>query len=133
MVNKVILLGNLGADPELRHTDSGTAVCNMSLATSRKWKNKEGELQDETEWHKIVVWSKQAESCAEYLRKGSQAYVEGRIGTRKWEDKDGNDRYTTEITAERVQFLGKVNSDGGSPGGGRSGGGGKASDDDIPF
>lgn len=132
MVNMVILVGNLGQDPELRSTGSGTAVCNMSLATSRKWKDRDGNSQEKTEWHRIVVWGKQAESCNEYLSKGSQVYVQGRIETRKWEDKEGNDRYSTEITAENVRFLSRAGSSGGA--GSSSGSGGSSgSEDDIPF
>ncbi len=106
MINKAILIGNLGADPELRSTGGGQAVCEMRLATSRKWTSKEGEKKEDTQWHRVVVWGKQGESCKQYLAKGRQCYVEGRLQTREWEDKDGNKRWTTEIVAERVQFLG---------------------------
>jgi single-strand DNA-binding protein len=105
-VNKVILIGNLGKDPELRYTPSGQAVATFSLATSEKWRDREGITQDRTEWHNIVVWGRQAEIAKEYLAKGRQVYIEGRIQTRSWEDKDGNKRYTTEIIGQRLQFLG---------------------------
>lgn len=105
-INKAILIGNLGKDPELRYTPGGQAVATFSLATSEKWKDKSGVLQDKTEWHNIVVWGRTAEMVKEYLAKGRQVYIEGRIQTRSWEDKDGNKRYTTEIVAQRVQFLG---------------------------
>jgi single-strand DNA-binding protein len=137
-VNKVILVGNLGADPELRYTSGGNPVADMRLATSRRYTTRDGTSKEDTEWHRVVVWGKQAESCKEYLSKGRQVYVEGRLQTRQWEDRDGNKRYTTEVVAERVQFLG-----------GRGGGGGGGydgppppsdtdfqsdiGDDDIPF
>jgi single-strand DNA-binding protein len=105
-INKVILIGNLGKDPELRYTPSGTAVASFSLATSEKWKDRDGNMQDKTEWHNIVVWGRQAEIAKEYLAKGRQVYIEGRIQTRSWDDKDGNKRYTTEIIAQRLNFLG---------------------------
>ena len=105
-VNKVILIGNLGRDPELRYTQSGSAVTNFTLATNEKWKDKEGNNQERTEWHRVVVWGKSAENCAQYLQKGRSVYVEGKLQTREWEGKDGNKRYTTEIVAQAVQFLG---------------------------
>ena len=106
-VNKVILLGNLGNDPDIRYTASGAAVANVSLATAENWRDKEtGEKQERTEWHRVVFFGRLAEIVGEYLRKGSQVYVEGRIQTRKWQDKDGNDRYTTEIVASEMQMLG---------------------------
>tara|TARA_B100001971_G_scaffold91031_1_gene83987 strand:- start:55884 stop:56339 length:456 start_codon:yes stop_codon:yes gene_type:complete len=106
-VNKVIILGRLGQDPELKYTPSGAAVCNFSLATSETWNDKaSGQKQEKTEWHRIVVWGKLAELCNQYLSKGRQAFVEGKIQTRSWEDKDGNKRYTTEISAQTVQFIG---------------------------
>lgn len=105
-VNKVILLGRLGTDPELKYTPSGAAVCNFSLATSESWNDKGGNKQEKTEWHRIVVWSKLAELCNQYLKKGRQAFIEGRIQTRQWEDKTGNKRYTTEIMATSIQFIG---------------------------
>jgi single-strand DNA-binding protein len=105
-VNKVILLGRLGQDPELKYTASGAAVCNFSLATSEAWTDKSGQKQEKTEWHRVVVWSKLAEVCNQYLSKGREAYVEGKLQTRSWDDKDGNKRYTTEINAVTVQFVG---------------------------
>ena len=105
MVNKVILVGNLGRDPEARYTQSGTPVTTLNLATTRKWKGRDGQLQEETEWHRIVAWQKLAELCAQYLHKGSKIYVEGRLQTRKYQAQDGSDRYTTEIVAETVKFL----------------------------
>lgn len=105
-VNKVILVGNLGKDPESRYLPDGGAVCSFSVATTDKWKDKSGETQERTEWHRISTFSKLAEICGEYLKKGSQVYIEGRLQTRKWQDKDGNDRYTTEIVADRMQMLG---------------------------
>ncbi len=106
-VNKVILVGNLGADPEIRYTPSGTAVANFNIATSENWTNKEGKKETKTEWHKIVTFGKLAEICGEYLSKGKQIYVEGRIQTRQWDDRDGNKRYTTEIVANTMQMLGR--------------------------
>lgn len=106
-INKVILIGNLGNDPETRYTQGGAAVANISLATSESWKDREtGEQQERTEWHRIVFFGRLAEIVSEYLRKGSQIYVEGRLQTRKWQDKEGNDRYTTEIVANEMQMLG---------------------------
>lgn len=140
-VNKVLLIGNLGKDPEVRFTPSGRAVAKFSLATTDSWTDQESGKQERTEWHNVVVWGKQAESCGQYLSKGRQVYIEGSIRSRSYDDKDGNKRYITEIVAQRVQFLG------GSGGGGRAaqqeggpgsgfdefGGGGPASEDDIPF
>ena len=105
-VNKVILIGNLGRDPEVRYLPSGDAVANLSVATTEKWKDKNGEQQEQTEWHRVAFFGRQAEICGEYLRKGSQVYIEGRLQTRKWTDKDGNERYTTEIRGDRMQMLG---------------------------
>ena len=105
-VNKVILVGRLGQDPEMRYTPSGTAVCNLSLATSESFQDRNGERQERTEWHRLVVWGKIGETCSKYLKKGRQVYVEGRLQTRSWEDKNGQKRYTTEINANNVQFLG---------------------------
>ena len=105
-VNKVILVGNLGRDPETRYTTSGDAVTNIRLATTDTWKDKNGEKQERTEWHNIVFYGRQAEIAGEYLKKGRQIYVEGRLQTRKWQDKEGQDRYTTEIIADRMQMLG---------------------------
>ena len=156
-VNKVILVGNLGKDPETRYMPSGSAVTNLTLATSESWKDKQtGEQQDRTEWHKIAMFGRLAEIAAEYLRKGSQIYIEGKLRTRKWQDKEGKDRYTTEIVADEMQMLGSKG--GGASAGagagcrrrecgarrGAAGGGGRAAvndsggppgdfDDDIPF
>jgi single-strand DNA-binding protein len=105
-VNKVILIGNLGRDPETRYTTGGDAVTNIRLATTDTWKDKAGEKQEKTEWHSIVFFGRQAEIAGEYLKKGRQVYVEGRLQTRKWQDKEGQDRYTTEIVADRMQMLG---------------------------
>ncbi len=148
-VNKVILVGNLGADPETRYTAGGSAVTNVRLATTDSWRDKQtGDQQERTEWHRVVFFARLAEIAAEYLRKGSQIYVEGRIQTRKWQDKDGQDRWTTEIVGNEMQMLG---SRGGSQSpppdfdSGRSGDAGPAGaspkkaeavedfDDDIPF
>ena len=155
-VNKVILVGNLGKDPETRYMPSGSAVTNLTLATSESWKDKQtGEQQDRTEWHKIAMFGRLAEIAAEYLRKGSQIYVEGKLRTRKWQDKEGKDRYTTEIVADEMQMLGSKGGGGASAGAGAGAGamagggagaasGGRAAvndsggppgdfDDDIPF
>jgi single-strand DNA-binding protein len=105
-INKVILIGNLGADPESRATPDGQAVTHFRLATSERWTDRSGNVQERTEWHRIVTFGKLAETCREYLRKGRQVYVEGRIQTRQWDDRDGNKRYTTEIIAQVVRFLG---------------------------
>jgi single-strand DNA-binding protein len=154
-VNKVILVGNLGKDPETRYMPSGSAVTNLTLATSESWKDKQtGEQQDRTEWHKIAMFGRLAEIAAEYLRKGSQIYIEGKLRTRKWQDKEGKDRYTTEIVADEMQMLGSKGGGGASAGAGAAAGagssgaaasgGGRAAvndsggppgdfDDDIPF
>jgi single-strand DNA-binding protein len=140
-VNKVILVGNLGRDAELRYTPGGAAVATLNMATTEVWNDKAGQRQEKTEWHRVVLWGKTAESLAEYLTKGKQIYVEGRLQTRQWDDKDGNKRYTTEIRSDRVVLL--------SSGGGRGapvdrgetpGGHAPAqepseplTDDDIPF
>mgnify|MGYP002065115475 CR=1 FL=1 len=105
-VNKVIILGNLGADPELRYTNSGTAVANFRVATNDRWTDKNGESQERTEWHNIVAWRGLAEICGKYLGKGRQVYIEGKIQTRKYQDRDGNDRYVTEIVASDMQMIG---------------------------
>lgn len=107
-INKVILVGNLGKDPELRHTPQGQAVCNFPIATSETWNDKNGQKQERTEWHRIVVWGKLGELCGKYLSKGRQVYVEGRLQTRAWDDKEGQKRYTTEVVAMGVQFLGSA-------------------------
>ena len=108
-VNKVILIGNLGRDPEVRYTPSGSAVCNVTLATTRSWKSKDsGEKQEETEWHRIVFYDRLAEIAGEYLKKGRSIYVEGRLKTRKWTDKDGAEKYTTEVIAQEMNMLGST-------------------------
>lgn len=119
-VNKVILIGNLGRDPEVRYMPSGSAVANVALATSEQWKDKQtGEQQERTEWHNVVFFNRLAEIVGEYLKKGSQVYVEGSLRTRKWQDKSGNDRYSTEIVASEMQMLGgRGGGSGGGPGGG---------------
>lgn len=128
-VNRVILVGHLGKDPEVRYTPNGQAVANFTIATSDTWTDKGGQKQERTEWHRIVAWAKLAELCGEYLAKGRQVYVEGRIQTRQWEDRDGQKRYTTEILASQIVFLGGRGEGmgGGSSGGGSSGGGGGGS------
>ena len=158
MINKVILVGNVGRDPELRYTASGTAVANFSLATSRRYKDRDGNQQEQTEWHRCVAWARTAEIVNQYANKGKQLYIEGRLQTRQWEDRDGNTRYTTEVVADNIQLLGRAGGGGsgggdygdpgpaGGPGGDRGesgdaggdaggGGGGSApvNDDDIPF
>src|SRR5438105_15646472 len=105
-VNKVILIGNLGRDPETRYMPDGGAITNISIATTDKWKDKAGEMQEKTEWHRVAFFGKLAEIAGEYLKKGSQVYVEGRLQTRKWQDKEGQDKYTTEIVANEMQMLG---------------------------
>jgi single-strand DNA-binding protein len=105
-VNKVILVGNLGRDPETRYTTGGDAVTNIRVATTDTWKDKSGEKQEKTEWHTVVFFGRQAEIAGEYLKKGRQVYIEGRLQTRKWQDKEGQDRYSTEIVADRMQMLG---------------------------
>jgi single-strand DNA-binding protein len=153
-VNKVILIGNLGADPELKYTPSNRPVCNLSLATNEVFKDKTGQRQERTEWHRVTVWGDQAENCSKYLAKGRSVYIEGRLQTRSWDDKEGKKRYSTEVVADRVVFL--AGGPGGAEGGARrSGGGGRSwgddsagapaaaaepegagpppSDDDIPF
>ena len=141
-LNKVILIGNLGRDPEVRYTQGGGAVANLNLATNEVWNDKNGQRQERTEWHRVVVWGKRAEICSKYLSKGRQVYVEGRIQTRSWEDKDGNKRYITEVIAADVQFLGGGKGEGSGARGGRDEGpppaeadfyGGGGPDDDIPF
>lgn len=113
-VNKVILLGRLGKDPEMRYSNSQTPICSFSLATSERRKDQSGNWNEQTEWHNIIVFGKTAEHCSNYLKKGRQAYIEGRIQTRKWQDKEGRDRYTTEIIANTVQFIGsKAEANGG--------------------
>ena len=117
-VNKVILVGNLGRDPEIRYTKDGQAVANFTLATGESFTSREGKREERTEWHRIVVWGKTAENCAQYLAKGRTVYIEGRIQTREWEDKEGQKRKTTEVVAQTVQFLGGPRSAGTGAGGG---------------
>ena len=105
MVNKVILIGNLGADPEVRYSQSGTAIASFRIATTEVWKKQDGSKEEQTEWHRIVAFGRLAEICGEYLAKGSKVYIEGRLQTRKWQDKDGQDRYTTEIVAREMKML----------------------------
>ena len=135
-VNKVILIGNLGADPEVRYTPSGHPVANFRMATSESRNDKDGQRQERTEWHRIVAWGKLAELCGEYLSKGRQVYVEGKLQTRSWQDRDGNKRYTTEVRAQRVQMLGRAQDRESVP----AGGGEQVAEpergfdeDDIPF
>ena len=144
-VNKAIIVGNLGQDPEIRYMPNGDAVCNLSVATTDTWKDKQtGENKEATEWHRISFFGRQAEVCGQYLKKGSQIYVEGSIRTRKWQDKDGQDRYSTEIRGDRMQMLGGRQGMGDAPA--REGGGGRQApapqpagnafndfEDDIPF
>jgi single-strand DNA-binding protein len=124
-VNKVILVGNLGRDPETRYSPDGGAICNVTIATSRQWKDKaSGDRKEETEWHRVVFYGRLAEIAGEYLKKGRPVYVEGRLKTRKWQDKEGHDKYTTEIIAEEMQLLGSRDGGGGGGGGDFEGGGG---------
>ena len=152
-VNKVILVGNLGRDAELRYTPGGAAVATLNMATTETWNDKSGQRQEKTEWHRVVFWGKVAESLTEYLTKGKQVYVEGRLETRQWNDKDGNKRYTTEIKGDKIVLLGGGGGGGQRGGGGMSRGGGSEesmgggqpshggsdmpetplTDDDIPF
>jgi single-strand DNA-binding protein len=111
-INKVILIGNLGADPEVRYTPSGKAVANFRIATTEQWKNKEGNNEERTEWHRVVAWGRLGEICGEYLHKGKQVYIEGKLQTRSWEDRDGNKRFTTEILAQTMQMLGPAGKEG---------------------
>ena len=122
-VNKVILVGNLGRDPETRYMPDGGAITNISIATTSSWKDKSGEKQEATEWHRISFFGKLAEIAGEYLKKGSQVYVEGKLRTRKWQDKDGQEKYTTEVIADAMQMLGGRQGMGGEGGGASSGGG----------
>jgi single-strand DNA-binding protein len=123
-INKVILIGNLGKDPEVRYTPNGNAICNVSVATTRTWKDKtSGDKQEETEWHRVVFYDRLAEIAGEYLKKGRSVYVEGRLKTRKWQNKEGQDVYTTEVIATEMQMLGGRDGGGGDEGGGGAGGG----------
>jgi single-strand DNA-binding protein len=141
-INKVILVGNLGRDPEIRYFQDGTAVANFSIATSDSWTDKQsGEKKERTEWHRIVAFRRLAEICGEYLSKGRQVYIEGKLQTREWEDKDGNRRFTTEIVAQTMQMLGSREGGGAGrqddyyqpPGGAAPQSGGPETEDDIPF
>ena len=132
-LNKAILIGNLGKDPELRYTPSGQAVSTFSLATSRRWKDKEGQQKDQTDWHNLVAWGKQAEIAKEYLKKGSSIYVEGRIQYRSYDDKEGNKKYITEIVIQNFQMLGRKGSDGGSEAPVSADTQVPSTDEDIPF
>jgi single-strand DNA-binding protein len=146
-VNKVTLIGNLGADPEMKYTAGGTAICKFRIATTEKFKDREGNQQERTEWHRIVAWAKLAEICGQYLSKGKQVYIEGSLRTSSWDDNDGNKRYMTEVNARDVQFLSGGNGQGNGAGQGDQGGGGDhgappaggdygqppMGDDDIPF
>ena len=116
-VNKVILLGNLGRDPEVRFTQGGTPVANFTMATTDRWSDPSGEKKEKTEWHRVVVWGKQAEIAGEYLRKGRPVFIEGSLQTREWTDREGNKRYTTEVRAQRLQLLGRPDDRGASAGG----------------
>src|SRR5512138_1164175 len=132
-LNKVMLIGNLGKDPEVRYTASGTAVASFSLATSDRIKNKNGEWEDRTEWHNITLWGRLAEIAGEYLAKGKSVYIEGRLQTRKWQDRDGKDRYTTEVVGDRMQMLSGKGEGGGRPPGGRFEGSDGPSSEEPPF
>ena len=141
-VCKVILLGHLGRDPEMRYMPDGTAVATLNVATSETFKDRDGNKQERTEWHRVVFWGRTAEIAGEYLRKGSRAYMEGRLQTRKWTDKDGQDRYTTEIRGDRLQMVGARRDGGADDHGGHAGSGGGGGmdqgtvdefDDEIPF
>jgi len=146
-VNKVILVGNLGSDPTVRFAANGTAVANFNIATTERFNNKAGEREERTEWHRVVAWGRLAEICQQYLKKGKQVYIEGRLQTRQWEDQQGQKRYTTEVVARDMQMLGRVGDQGDVPSGGGDypsdepmpasagggGGGGSADDDDLPF
>ncbi len=143
-LNKVMLIGNLGKDPEVRYLSKGQAVANFNIATSSVWKDAEGKKQEKTEWHRVVAFGKLAETCGEYLAKGKQVFVEGRLQTREWEDKNGQKRWTTEVVASTMLMLGRKGEGGGAPAaeGGEGGGeevtyepvsNNKGSDEDIPF
>jgi single-strand DNA-binding protein len=140
-VNKVILVGNLGRDAEVRSTPRGDTVATLNLATTEQWNDREGQRQEKTEWHRVVLWGKQADTLKQYLVKGKQIYVEGRLQTRQWDDKDGNKRYTTEIKADRITLLGGGGGAGARSGGDRGGYGASEPmaepvdmpEDDIPF
>lgn len=137
MLNKVMLIGNLAADPELRYTQNGTPVASFRIATTEKWKDQDGQAQEQTEWHNIVAWRRLAEICDEHLSKGAKVYIEGKLQTRKWQDQHGNDRYKTEIIASEMKML---DSRAGGNGGNKGNGNGKQeryqapmAGDDVPF
>lgn len=130
MINKAILVGNLGGDPEIRYTQGGTQVATFTLATTERWKGQDGQMQESTEWHKIVAWNRLAEICGEYLQKGARVYIEGKIQTRKWKDQNNNDRYTTEIIAREMKMLSQR---GASHAGPMSGQHGRGVGEDVPF
>ena len=132
-VNRVILIGNLGKDPDLRYTPSGQPVAKFPIATSERWKDKDGQFQQRTDWHNIVAWGRQAEICKEYLKKGSPVYIEGRIQSRSYDDKDGNRKYITEIIANRIQMLGKKGEEPASEGEVSEPEAEETQGDDIPF
>lgn len=138
MKNLVILIGNLGDDPTVRYTQSGAPVASFRVATTERWKGQDGQMQEQTEWHNIVAWKRLAEICGEYLTKGSRVYIEGKLQTRKWEDQDGNARYTTEVVAREMKML-SARSEGGGGYGGVQGHGGSGQepppmgDDSVPF
>ncbi|MBI4746325.1 MAG: single-stranded DNA-binding protein [Deltaproteobacteria bacterium] len=134
-VNKVILVGRLGADPEVRYTAGGTAVAKFNLATSETWKDKDGSKQEKTEWHRVVAFGKLGETCGEYLSKGKQVYVEGKLQTRSWEDKEGNKKYTTEVNVHNMVMLGSGSGEGGGKGVASSSEPQSfgSSEDDVPF
>ncbi|MBT8347131.1 MAG: single-stranded DNA-binding protein [Desulfofustis sp.] len=138
MINKAIIIGNLGADPEIRYTQSGSQVATFNVATTERWRDQSGTMQESTEWHRIVAWQRLAEICGEYLHKGSRVYIEGRIQTRKWQDQSGNDRYTTEIVAREMKMLDRRESGTGGTGSQDSGTSepppyGSSMGEDVPF
>ena len=133
MVNKIMLIGRLGNDPEVRYTQDSTPVATFNLATDEQWKNKNGEKVQKTEWHRIVAWRKLAEICGEYLSKGKMVFIDGKLQTRSWEDKDGNKRQTTEIIAQGMRMLGGSSSNGGQTSKAEPGNVTDMPDDDIPF
>lgn len=130
MINKVILIGNLGADPEIRYSQDGVPVASFTVATTEKWKGQDGQMQEQTEWHRVVAWRRLAEICGEYLSKGSRVYIEGKLQTRKWKDQSGADRYTTEIVAREMKMLSPRTTGGG---GGEYGGSGTGFGNGGPF
>ena len=139
MINKVILIGNLGADPEIRYAQDGTPAASFTVATTERWKGKDEQMQESTEWHRVTAWRRLAEICGEYLQKGSRVYIEGKLQTRKWQDKEGNDRFTTEIVAREMKMLSPRAGGGGGDYGAPSGHGSDPfpepppMGDDVPF